>query len=134
MATSDGFFSCANIRRLLDEEAYDHECIQAVMITYLEYVLEGAKSSPTGVCFGETNINNAETYPMTAPMVPRRAQPKPEYFEKFGFTIGCPGCDQFQVGGSAQRNHNEVCRDHIEAEWVKKASLAKTELRRAKTG
>ena len=77
--------SCAAIRRLPDEEAYDPEWIQAVKITYREYVLEGAKSSPIGVRFGENSINNAKTDPMTAPMVPRRARLKPEDFETFGY-------------------------------------------------
>ena len=76
-ATSDGVFSFATIRRLPDEEAYDPDCMQAVQITYRDYVLEGAKSSPIGF-IGETNIKNAETDPLTAPMVPRRARLKPE--------------------------------------------------------
>ena len=49
VATNDGVFSCATIRRLHDEEAYDPECVQAVKITYREYVPEGAKSFPIGV-------------------------------------------------------------------------------------
>ena len=48
-------------------------------------------------------------------MVPRRARLKPEDFEQFGYTIGCPGCDQLQIGGSLRRNHTDVCRDRIEA-------------------
>ena len=59
---------------------------------------------------------------MTAPMVPRRARLKPEDFEKFGYTVGCPGCDQLQIGGSARIIHNEVCRDRIEAELMKTES------------
>ena len=80
VATSDGVFPCATIRRLPDEEAYDPECVQAVKIAYLDYALEGAKSSPIGIRVGETNIKNAETDQMTAPMVPRRARLKPEGF------------------------------------------------------
>ena len=34
---------------------------------------------------------------------------------QFGYTKGCPGCDQFQIGGSPRRNHTDVCRDRIEA-------------------
>ena len=109
------------------------ECIQAVKITYREYVRQGATSSPIGVRFGETNIKNAETDAMTAPMVPRRARLKPEDFDKLGYTIGCPGCDQLQIGGPARRNHNEVCRDRIEAELMK-SELEKTELGKPKTG
>ena len=54
-------------------------------------------------------------------MVPRRARLKPEDFQELGYTVGCPGCDQLQIGGSIRRNHNDVCRDRIEA------ALSKTE-------
>jgi hypothetical protein len=114
VATADGVFSCATIRRLPDEEAYDPQCISIVKVTYREYVLGGASSTPAGVRFGETNTKNVETDPITAPMVPRRARLKPEDFVQFGYTVGCPGCDQLQIGGSLRRNHTDVCRDRIE--------------------
>ena len=41
VATEEGIFSCATIRRLPDDEAYDPACIDIVMVTYREYVLEG---------------------------------------------------------------------------------------------
>ena len=59
---------------------------------------------------------------MTAPMVPRRARLKPEDFEKFGYTVGCRGCDRIQIGGSVRRNQNEACRDRIEAKLMKTKS------------
>ena len=91
-------------------------------ITYPVYTLEKAKSSPIGVRFEETNIKNAETDPLTAPMVPRPARLKPEDFEGFGYTVGCPGCDQLRIGGSIRRHHNESWRDRIEAELMKTES------------
>ena len=97
MATGDGVFSCAAIRRLPDEEAFDPKCVQAMKITDRGYVLEGATSSPIGFRLGGTSIKNSETDPTTTPMVPRRIRLKPEDFEKFGYTIGCPGCDQIQI-------------------------------------
>ena len=48
-ATEEGIFSCASIRRLPDDEAYDPKCVQLIKITYRDYFLEGAKSSPVGV-------------------------------------------------------------------------------------
>ena len=68
---------------------------------------------------------------MTAPMVPRRARLKPEDFQAFGYTVGCPGCDQLQIGGTIRRNHNDVCRDRIEAELIK-TDVGKDRLGRAK--
>ena len=78
VATEERKLSCATIRRLPDDEAYDSKCIQLVNITYRDYVLEGARSSPVGVRFGETHNKYAESEPMTAPMVPRRARLNPE--------------------------------------------------------
>ena len=68
---------------------------------------------------------------MTAPMVPRRARLKPEDFQTFGYTVGCPGCDQLQIGGPVRRNHNDICRDRIEAE-LSKTGTGKDRLGRAK--
>ena len=68
---------------------------------------------------------------MTAPIVPRRARLKPEYFQSFGYTVGCPGCDQFQIGGSIRRNQNEGSRDRIETE-LSTTDLGKDRLGRAK--
>ena len=49
VATEEGIFSCATIRRLPDDEAYDPACIDIVKVTYREYVLEGARSTPVVV-------------------------------------------------------------------------------------
>ena len=64
-------------------------------------------------------------------MVPRRARLKPEDFQTFGYTVGCPGCDQLQVGGPVRRNHSDICRDRIEAE-LSKTDTGKDRLGRAK--
>ena len=63
--------------------------------------------------FGETHVKNTETDPITAPMVPRRARLKPQDFQEFGYTVGCPGCDQLQIGGSLrQKPHRCLTRPH----------------------
>ena len=129
--TEDGRFSCATIRRLPDDEAYDPGCLELVKIIHRDYVLEGARSSPVGVRFGVTRSMNAESDPMTAPMVPRKARLKPEDFQTFGYTIGCPGCHQLQIGRPVMRNHNDICRDRIEAE-LNKTDSGKHRLGRAK--
>ena len=53
VATEEGTFSCATIRRLPDDQAYDPKCLQLVNLAYRDYVLEGARSSPVGVRFGD---------------------------------------------------------------------------------
>ncbi len=84
-----------------------------------------------GVRFGKTHVKNTETDPITAPMVPRLARLKPEDFQEFGYTVGCPGCDQLQIGGSLRRNHTDACRDRIEAE-LDKTEVGTDRLGRAK--
>ena len=88
-----------SIRRLPDDEAYDPECINLVTVTYRDYVLGGASSTPVGFPFGEIHIKIAETDPVMAPMVLRRARLKLEDFQEFGYTVGCPGYDQLRIGG-----------------------------------
>ena len=124
VATSEGIFSCATIRRLPDDEAYDPECIQLVKITYHDSVLEGARSTPVGVRFGDAHNKNANSDPTAAPMMPRRARLQPGDFQNFGYTVGCPGCDQFQIGGSTRRSRTEECRNRIEGE-LKNTDLGK---------
>ena len=53
VAIEEGIFSCATIRRLPVDESYDPKCIKTINIAYRDYVLEGARSSPVGVRFGE---------------------------------------------------------------------------------
>ena len=59
-----------------------------------------------------------------APMVPRRARLKPEDFQTFGYTVGCPGCDQLQMD-------TDACRNTIETEFDK-TEVGKNRLGRAK--
>ena len=64
-------------------------------------------------------------------MVPRRARLQPGDFQNVGYTVGCLGCDQFQIGGSTRRNHIEECRNRIEAE-LNNTDLGKDRLGKAK--
>ena len=79
-----------------------------VTITYRECILEGARSTLVNVRFGNDPVRNIDTEPITAPVVPRRARLKPEDFQEFGYTVGCAGCDQLQIGGDVRRNHSEA--------------------------
>ena len=131
VATEEGIFSCATIRILPDDEAYDPACIDIVNVTYREYVLEGARSTPVVFRFGGDQVKNADTEPITAPMIPRRARLKPEDFPELGYTVGCAGCDQLQIGGNVRCNHSEACRSRMEAE-LQKSERGKDRLGKAK--
>ena len=127
VATTESIFACATIRRLPDDEAYDPECIQLVKITYRDSVLEGARSTPAG----DTHNKNADSDPITDPMVSRWVRLQPGDFQNLGYTVGCPGCDQLQSRGSARRNHIESCRNHIDVA-LNNTDLGKDRLGKAK--
>ena len=136
VATEEGIFSCTTIRRLPDEEAYDPRCLDVVKVTYREYVLEGASSNPVGVRFAQfpatsDSRTNPDPAPLTGPTVPRRARLTPDDFHKFGFTVGCGGCEQIQTGSAIRKNHSQICRDRIEDELTK-SDAGQHRLNRAK--
>ena len=114
-----------------DDKAYNPSFIVLVNVTYREYVLGGASSTPVGARFRDAHNKNADPDPVTAPMVPKWAGVKPEDFNDFGCTVGCPGCDQLQIGGPVRRNHNDICHERIEAE-LSKTYTGKDRLGRAK--
>ena len=45
----DGVFSCATIRRLQDDQAFDPKILNEVNVTYSQYILKGASSTPVRV-------------------------------------------------------------------------------------
>ena len=50
------------------------------------------------------------------PREPRWARLRPTDFLNFGYTVGCPGCEQIQIQSSDKRNHNEKCRLRMKLE------------------
>ena len=50
---------------------------------------------------------------MAEPAARRRVITQLE-LEKYGFTLGCPGCLAKQRGEVAKRGHSEACRKRIE--------------------
>ena len=112
-------FSCATIRSLPDNEAYDPECLELVTVKYRFYIIDGSSSSPASVRFTQINGKNDDPAPLTAPLVPRRTRLVPDDFKAYGFTVGCQGCEQVQTGSSLRRNHSQACRHRIENELSK---------------
>ena len=45
----------------------------------------------------------------------------PQDFVKYGYTVGCPGCEQLQLQLDQRRGHTEECRKRIEEEIAKTA-------------
>ena len=111
IGTHDDVYSCATMRRLQDDKAFDPSIIKQIDMRFSDYVIQGAGSTPTQVRPAEPG------HPVPAPggdPVPRRAKLKPQDFERHGFTVGCPGCEQIQLKSSDRKSHTEQCRKRME--------------------
>ena len=91
IGSHDDVFSCATMRRLQKDKAFDLSIIKEIDMSFSDYVSQGARSSPVDVRPATPST------PIPAPggdPVPRRAKMEPQDFERHGFTAGCPGCEQ----------------------------------------
>ena len=70
IGNDDGVFSCATIRRLPDENAFDPAIIDDIKVRYHEYVMEGASSTP--VMIRPASMSTSRPDPEALPRVPRR--------------------------------------------------------------
>ena len=108
-------FSTTTIRRHQDDKAYDPEIVKEVTILHRDYVMHGAKSTPTEVRphAAATSTPN----PAAAPMMPRRIRFRQEDFIEYGYTVGCPGCESIQLESNVRRGHNEERRARMEEDF-----------------
>ena len=128
IGTHDDVYSCSTMRRLQEEKAFDPSIIKEIDMRYSDYVIQGARSSPTEV----RPATPSATIPAPGgDPVPRRAKLNPSDFERHGFTVGCPGCEQIRLGSPTRKNHTEAYRKRIEEE-LGKTSEGQDRLGRAK--
>ena len=111
-----GIISCSTIRRMPDDKAYDPKCVELVSKSYRDYVCEGASSTNPKVRLAVSIPSLPDPAPAAGPIIPRRMRIKPSDLIKFGYTVGCPGCEALQSGSQERRNHIEACRTRIEKE------------------
>ena len=114
------------MRRMQDDRAFDSSMIKQIDMRFSDYVIQGA--TPIQVRPVEPG------HPVPAPggdPVPRRAKLKPQDFDRHGFTVGCPGCEQIQLNSPDRKNHTEQCRRRME-EALSKTSEGQERLGRAK--
>ena len=104
VATADGVFSCATIRRLPDDEAYDPERINIAKVTYRVSVLGGASSTPVGVRFGKTTSRTQKLTPPRPPWCPGEPGSNQKTFRNSATTWAVQGATNFrpedQSGGA----------------------------------
>ena len=80
-------------------------------------MFEGASSTP--VTIRPASIGTSRPDPEALPRVSRGVRLRTEDFLKFGYTVGCPGCEQIQLQSADRRNHNEKCRLGMELKLAK---------------
>ena len=90
IGTSDDVYSCATMRRLEEDKAFDTAVVKELDMHYGDYVIQGARSSLVEVRLPITGTLSAD--PKGDQPVPRRAKLNPGDLERHGYTIGCPGC------------------------------------------
>ena len=117
MIKDEGIFVCSTIRRLQEDKAFDKKILTEVKLTFREYVTDGASSAPMVV--RPAGPSEPVAGPGGARALPRRARMGPKDFENFGYTVGCPGCEQIQLKMGERRGHTEECRQRIESEIAK---------------
>ena len=112
IATEHGIVKCETIRRMPDNVAYDPACLEMIKIGYREYICDGATSYVPMTRPSDPIPRNPDD---SAPaVIPRRTRISPQDLKKFGYTVGCQGCEAVELGHSQRRNHSENCRDRIE--------------------
>ena len=111
-----------------EDRAFDKNVMNQIKINYRDYVVDGASSTPVEV------RPAAPMAPAQGPggarSMPRRARLVPADFEKYGYTVGCPGCEQLQLQLDQRRGHTEECRARIEEE-IAKTDQGKARMARA---
>ena len=68
IAKEDGVFTCATIRRLPDDEAFDPAILIGAKVRYQKYALEGASSTPAAI---QQPLEHQEMIQKHCPGVPR---------------------------------------------------------------
>ena len=75
IGTSDDVYSCATMRRLKEEKAFDTALIKELDMHYRDYVIQRARSSPVEVRVSSSGTPIAD--PEGVQPVPRRAKLNP---------------------------------------------------------
>ena len=115
IAAKGQIFKCRSVRRLVERSQYDEGCLDEVKAGFREYVKNGAKSKydlagPSVIHGGECPRSDGRAY------APRKTKLRKDYFERFGYTTGCPGCLWTEFGIGYHSAHSPECRERMEKE------------------
>ena len=116
VGTKDGVYASPQVIRMVDDDSYDVDLLRQIEVRYYDYINDGVKAPPVVIARGVGCRPNPDTAPIPAAggeYAPRRLKILKQYFERHGYTAGCPGCigarDGVRRGG-----HTEECRARIE--------------------
>ena len=115
IGTGDGVYKCRTVRRRAKENSCDAELIDAIKMSYDEYILEGAKTTPAVTFARPAAVEPEPPVPMRGrDFVPRRLYTKASDYIAHGYTQGCRGCEWLQNKLGTRTGHTEECRTRIE--------------------
>ena len=72
----DGVFSCATIRRLPDDDAFDPAITDDINVRYKDYVIEGASSTPVMIRPASIGTSPCVLIPLRHPNIERSDGPR----------------------------------------------------------
>ena len=129
IATKEAVFKCRTVRRRAEELAYDSDCLDYIKISYDDFVMKGAQTTPV-VSFPQ---GGGPAVPEQVPLrgrdvVPRRPYMRESDFARHGFTQGCKGCTWAQNRLGPRNPHSEACRNRLEEKIAEDADDDRTRL------
>ena len=82
---------------------------------YSEYIHGGARISPATIRAIPASNTVQDPNPIKTSYIPRKVYLKPRDFAEHGYTPGCRGCEWLETGNGQRQNHNQECRERMEA-------------------
>jgi len=113
-----------SFRRLPPDARADGEGFLRISGVPWQQALE--RDAATGLPVAQPAIlMNAAPVPGPLPVAPAREDPAPRQLyvrrrdiDRYGVTVGCPGCQSISTGG-VQQPHSAVCRERVRAELLR---------------
>ena len=115
IGTPEGTVKAYACKRRPDDEKWDMKAIDAIKGTPYVPIPKGLQTNvPIRVQLPEPEGPPGAAEPSAQRVFqPRRVAITQKELDKYGYSVGCPGCDSKRQGGVAKVGHNENCRRMI---------------------
>ena len=118
IGTCEGVLKAWAVKRRPEDERWDIKMIDGVKGTPEEPVPgKGRRRVPIRIRL-EVREDVEVDEIGTGEEAPRRTNIKKKFYERYGYTDGCEGCNRLRAG-LTQRGHDEGCRSRMEKEMEK---------------